>query len=174
MNSQNLEDHIDDPIKKVVAGLALLRFIPLMSCCGFSYDGEKVKKKHNYNRPYVYLEYLNMPPANKALLIDLIQMSGWNMTGFGEGQKFVDLSGPTWRVAMPLGWDEKDSPHQHESPNLIIQRMEFYLSRYKQSFLPEVEIVDGNKWYKEELKLKYWQYKPTNPWKVTPEIFDLL
>lgn len=168
-----LENHIDDPIKKCVVGMALLGFKPLMSCCGFSYRGEKVPKKH-LEKAYMYLSY---PDIKKGFmepnLLQIASLSGWKLDII-PGDHFIDFYAKTWRDTQPSHpWNDAKCPHFHETFVIGISALEKTLTSLKQYFQEKVQITDGNTFYKENCS-KYWQYEPTEPWEVTPEIFDKL
>lgn len=164
-----LENHIDEPIKKCVVGLALLGFVPCMSCCGFDYKGEKTKKKHILDKPYIYLDYTKLNSSLKSTLIDLAQAADWAISSAG---RFLDFYGRTPRNDFASNWKDSDSPHRHEISNLAIGRLQKALEDRKISFAQIAEITDGNHIYKEDFKLKYWQYEPTKSWLVTPQTFE--
>lgn len=165
-----LEDHIDDPIKKCVAGMALLGFKPEMSCCGFSYKTERVPKKH-LEKAYIFLDYKDLI-NNKlgTLLLQVGMQSGWDIN-LVNGEIFVDFYAPTWENRHP--WNDLKCPHFYEKFIIAISRLEKTLIGMKEHFKDSVVIRDGNNYYKENVS-KYWQYEPTQDWEVTPEIFERL
>lgn len=166
----NLEDHIDEPIKKCVVGMALLGFKPVMSCCGFNYKGEKVPKKH-LEKAYMYLDYPSL--IERKLGSDLLTIgteSGWNIGTF-RGKTFIDFYAPTWENKHP--WNDFNCPHFHEKFVIAIASLEESIINLKKHFKEKVVIEDGNTFYKEKVS-KYWQYEPTQDWEVTPETFDKL
>lgn len=167
-----LEDHIDEPIKKVVVGLALLGFHPVMSCCGFNYKGEKVAKTHLINKPYVYLDTKYLEAFHDSLLMRLAFGSGWTIDFNPKGNRFVDFWSRTWNKGHP--WEESKCPHQPEGCILAINSLEQCIEKSRSKFQEWFNIVDGNSIYINEFKLKHWQYAPTDPWRVTPETFDNL
>jgi len=171
MNESNkLEDHIDEPIKKCVVGMTLLGFKPLMGCCGFNYKGEKVPKKH-LEKAYLYLDYKNIQDNGLGgKLLQIAAISRWTINPL-QGLKFVDFYGDTWSKNHP--WSDVNCPHFHETFVLAINSLEKTLVSLKEYFLQKALIEDGNKYYKEEVS-KYWQYDPTESWEVTPEIFEKL
>lgn len=166
-----LEDHVDEPIKKCVVGMALLGFQPLFSCCGFTYRGEKVKKDHIWGKPYIFLNHAIMSGPLKALLVDLSINTGWTIGNIAP--TIVDFYFYNNAANTPPSWKEKDSPHFHEPSVLAISRLEKQLEALKEHFKP-TEIKDGNVIWKEDLKIRHWQYPSCASWKVTPETFDSL
>jgi hypothetical protein len=166
---QNLEDHIDEPIKKCVAGMALLGFNPIMSCCGFNYKGEKVPKKH-LEKAYLYLNGSSLNEKNSLILMKIAKESGWTIKPlFGSG--IIDFFAETWAKTHP--WNVPGCPHFHEVFVIAINYLERAINNHKNEFPKEgVKITDGNEMYKEVHK--YWQYEPTNSWVVTPEIYEKL
>lgn len=168
--SELLENHIDEPIKKCVAGMALLGFKPMMSCCGFSYKDEKVQKKH-LQKAYIYLDYKHLMENMKAgHLFHLANISRWKMDILNGGQ-FLDFYCDTWSAKHP--WADVNCPHFYEPFILGISALEKSIISLKQYFIPTATVEDGNKFYKENVS-KYWQYEPTESWIVTPEIFEKL
>jgi hypothetical protein len=164
----NLEEHIDDPIKKSVVGMALLGFVPIFSCCGFNYDGEKVKKTH-LEKPYIYLDKDMMNSESKAMLLDIAHESNWTIAPAGQ---YIDFHGWKWNGDHP--WKAEGCPHKPEIAVLALNYLERILETRKTLFKKSVKIVDGNFIYKNIKKIKHWQYKPSEAWEVTPEIFDKL
>ncbi len=166
MKSNQLEDHIDAPIKKCVAGLNLLGIRTLMSCCGFTYEGEKVPKKH-LGKSYIYIDLSKTPPDKAETILNLSRFSSWTIKPINESQ--LDFYGDYWEKDHP--WNDIDCPHYYEKFVLNINRLEKAIDRLSSLFLEEATIQDGNNDYANEYKIKYWQYKPTYPWIVTPEIY---
>ncbi len=163
-----LEDHIDEPIKKVVVGLSLLGFSVTMSCCGFAYKGERVPKKH-LDKAYVYLYNPHLTDPLKALLVDLSFESLWRFKTLGRGAVFIDFYANTWAKDHP--WADRGCPHNYEIFVLAIHDLERTIMLHKDRFSNRAVIRDGNKIYKESFNIKYWQYEPTEDWIVTPETF---
>lgn len=162
----NLSDHIDEPIKKCVMGMKLLGIEPWMSCCGFSYEGEKVKKKH-LGKAYMYIK---VPEATEkaALLLELSYKSRWILSPEPDAEiSFFDFYWDTWSKKHP--WADKDCPHHHENFVIGIHMLEKTLENKLGSLDMDkgyvVELRDGNEWY--DKNLKHWQYKPANPWVFT-------
>lgn len=157
--SNKLEDHIDEPIKKAVAGLNLLGFKTYMSCCGFTYDGEKVEKSH-LGKAYVYLDSDQVLNSDKLsiLLTRIALKSKWR---FQICDKFIDFYGDTWSPDHP--WSNHKSIHNYEvyllSINSLIREI-----RENRHFFQDCEIKDGNHSYLEVSK--YWKYKPCESWFV--------
>lgn len=120
--SDELKDHIDEPIKKCVVGLSLLGFKTIMSCCGFSYEEERVPKKH-LGKVYIYLLMDNFydfhEPNLSAILIRLSALSNW---------KIGPVNGAFFDKGMLFDF--------HAQP----------------SFLDEAVIRDGNRYYAEKMK----------------------
>lgn len=171
ITEKHLEYHIDDPIKKCVVGMALLGFTPLMSCCGFEYKGEKVKKTHLLDKPYIYLDVDKVFESSGMCrnLLNLAKSANWKLNFSSPSAYFIDFHGLGWENNHP--WKTEGCPHRHEMPNISISQLEKAIEVWKDHFLPKVEIIDGNKKYTELFKLKYWQYEPTESWIVTPETF---
>lgn len=167
----NLKDHIDDPIKKCVVGLNLLGIKTAMSCCGFTYKGELVPKKH-LEKTYIYIDLLNTPQNRMETLILLARKSTWTMAFFGEAHPFCDFYAPAWEKGHP--WNDENCPHFYEKAALGIHGLEEAIKSLRDYFLDEAIISDGNKMYTDTFKIKYWQYEPTEDWVVTKETFDSL
>ena len=171
IDQNKLENHVDEPIKKCVVGMALLGFTPIMSCCGFNYEGEKVPKKH-LKKAYIYLSYPDLVKNNLGTnLLQISQSSRWKINVL-PGDCFVDFYAQTWDGGHP--WDDEKCPHFYETFVLGINALEKTLTSLKQYFKPTVEIKDGNHFYTDPLVIKHWQYKPTESWMVTPATFDSL
>lgn len=168
---QKLEDHIDEPIKKCVVGMSLLGFEPMMSCCGFSYKGEKVPKEH-LKKAYIYLYFphLRGNALLCRLLLELSVTSRWNISPVS--QHIIDFYANHWDQNHP--WNKIGCPHNHEIFVLWIDSLEKAIEKYSSCFLDQAIINDGNNFYKDELKLKHWQYEPTENWIVTPETWNSL
>jgi hypothetical protein len=165
-----LENHIDEPIKKCVVGMALLGFKPLMSCCGFNYPQEKVPKKH-LNKVYMYLSLDDIQKNSRGTnLLQIMQLSNWKIDIL-SGAHFIDFYANTWDKNHP--WNDEKCPHFCEVFVLAINALERTLANLKPYFQKEAKIEDGNKFYIENVS-KFWQYKPCKEWVVTPEIFDKL
>jgi len=169
----NLELHIDDPIKKSVVGLALLGFKPVFSCCGFSYKGESVKKSHMTGKPYIYLD-ANLDIEHKELLFDIARQSFWTI-GFPGSGTYIDFYSPLGKFErQDHPWSSENSPHNCEPAVLTIAALERVLATKSSQFTNSVEIIDGNYIYKEIYKIKNWQYPVSLPWIVTPDTFNSL
>lgn len=175
--SNLLEDHIDAPIKKAVAGLALLGFNPIMSCCGFSYDNEAVPKTH-LKKAYVYLSWsaaISKIPyeAFSTALMTLSQVSDWTIApvkGFSDGLIVFDFYGNTWSSGHP--WKRKEAVHNYEVFVLAITSLNKVIEKYEDIMLDLILLEDGNKHY--EKLSKFWKYKSTEPWLITKEIWKNL
>jgi hypothetical protein len=159
----NLKDHIDEPMLGIVAGLNLLGFQTMMSCCGFSYKNEKVRKSH-LGKTYVYIKHENVPCV---FLSKLSIKSGWV---FQDRGLFIDWYGLGWQDWRQHEWTKKESVHNYEAFLMDISKMEQALYLYRNYMKDSVTIHDGNESYKENVS-KYWQYEPAEPWVVTKEEF---
>lgn len=164
--SNLLKDHIDDPIKKAVVGMNLLGFKTYMSCCGFSYEGESVKKSH-LGKCYLFLDYNQIISNNKFLAI-LSKISLKSKWVFKRHHDFVDFYGETWSKDHP--WASLGAVHNYEAFLLAINSLERVIEEQSGHFLDSALIEDGNLYYVKTVS-KYWQYKPTEPWLVTKEDF---
>ena len=175
--SNKLEDHIDTPIKKCVAGLAIMGFKPIFSCCGFSYKDEAVKKSHLPRKSYIYIDIKDTSLLIKGVLLDIAYQSQWGIGFVGENS--VELKYEGWNDNHP--WAAKDSPHQAEMNVIAINRLERVLAEKlktgmeveeNSNFLTRtVSLVDGNRIWKENGGLKYWQYEPCENWEFNLETF---
>jgi hypothetical protein len=166
----NLEDHIDEPIKKCVVGLALLGFTPIFSCCGFNYHGEKIRKDHFLNKPYIYIDYSKMTSELKEVLLDICFKSRWSI-GI-SGANCVDFHGWKWEKEHP--WSADGCLHKPEMNVISLRELEKVLETYRPKFQEQALIRDGNDVWKKDLGLKHWQYAPSESWWVTPDTFDKL
>lgn len=164
-----LEEHIDEPIKKCVVGLALLGYDPIFSCCGFSYKGEKIKKDH-LDEPYIYLDLSSMNQLQKSFILDLSKNAGWHITF--AGPDILNLKGSCFGPYHP--WSKKDSPHRYEQNVISIKALENFIESQIDKFNNQSTIKDGNKTYKNKYGLKHWQYEESDDWTVTPDIFNQL
>ena len=164
-----LEDHIDAPIKKVVAGLSLLGFETRMSCCGFEYKEPAVKKSHLTGKPYVYLwrRQIFESPRLKEILCDLSLRSGWKFDQLSE--EHVDFYGEKWKGGEDHPWGKDSAVHFYEQPLLTICSINKAIEVWKSEFRDYAYVRDGNHFYKNISS--FWQYEPTEPWHVTPEIW---
>lgn len=168
--TNKLEDHIDEPIKKAVVGMSLLGFKTYMSCCGFSYDNEKVYKSH-LEKAYIYLDskQITESTALSRRLLSLACLSGW---AINPNVPFVDFYGKHWEENHP--WKTKTSVHNYEVFLLSISRLNKAIETMKNEFLDfTVEIKDGNHHYIEEVS-SFWQYKPTESWFVNRNTYEAL
>ncbi len=166
-----LENHIDEPIKKSVVGMALLGFVPVFSCCGFNYHGEKVKKTHMLEKPYIYLSIPDLDDKLKALLLSISIKCQWKINIINSS--FIDFHGHKWDSDHP--WSAEGCPHKPEMPVLAIHSLEKALEEYKNNnFRVKAIIQDGNDLYKNKWGIKHWQYEPCEDWEVTPQTFDSL
>ncbi len=170
MDETNLEYHIDEPVKKSVVGMALLGFKPIFSCCGFTYHGEKVKKTHLPDKPYIFINLGYATSEQKSLLIDIARKSLWTIGPVDDN--IVDFHGWKWDKNHP--WNIEGSPHSMEPAVLSLNRLEKILEGYSGQFLDRIEIIDGNFIYKEVRNIKHWQYPTSSPWMVTPGVFASL
>lgn len=164
-----LEDHIDEPIKKCVVGMALLGFTPVFSCCGFHYNGEKIRKDHFLHKPYIYLDYPKMGDSLKSILIDICFKTHWKIN---ISSNCIDFHGWQWDKEHP--WSAEGCLHKPEMNVISLNNLEKVLEDYKKNFMENAVIRDGNDVWKKDLKLKWWQYEPSEPWEVTPATFDSL
>jgi len=167
-NTNSLQYHIDAPIRKCVVGLNLLGIKTGMSCCGFSYKGEEVEKKH-LAKSYIYI-INDLSPYNAKLLLDLAAMSQLTIDCIMGG--WIDFYGKTWHENHP--WADLKCPHYYESFVLAINALEKALEAKKHLFFDECIIKDGNSLYKDKFKIKYWQYEPAEDWILKKEEWDSL
>lgn len=165
-----LENHIDDPIKKCVAGMALLGFVPIFSCCGFRYKGERIRKDHFLNKPYIYIDHTKLNEKLKSLLLDICIKSKWKIDL--AGGNCIDFHGHNWNKEHP--WSAEGCLHKPELNVISLRELERVLEGYKEKFQEKISIRDGNDIWKKDFDLKYWQYEPAENWEVTPEIFSKL
>ncbi len=169
-----LENHIDAPIKKAVAGLALLGLNPYMSCCGFSYKDEVVPKTH-LKKAYVYLS-VSKKQEDAAdfskwaqVVTALSSLSGWHISPLNqsEDELYFDFYANTWNKGHP--WEEQNAVHYYETFVLAIFKLNQAIEKMSYLFKDRVILEDGNKKYS---KLSsFWQYEPTESWLITPEIW---
>jgi hypothetical protein len=164
----NLSDNIDLPIKKAVAGMALLGFTPIMSCCGFSYEGE-YKKSHLGNKPYIYL-YRNFD-NDQLLLAKLSRLSILSEWQFRAYNFFIDFHGQRFGKDHP--WGHPESFHSYEMPLISIKGLLDAIKSMKADFRPCV-LKDGNEIWAKRLNTQFWQAKPAQPWVISPEDYDSL
>lgn len=161
---KNLKDHIDEPILKAVAGLNLLGFKTNMSCCGFSYKGEKVKKSH-LGKSYIYLTtaQIRNSATLKTLLCDLCLDSKWL---FRNNEPFVDFYAAGWQNGET--WASRDSVHNYEMFVLNIKSLLDAIKSRENLMMDSVKVIDGYHFYKEKVS-SYWQYEPAEDWHLTKE-----
>lgn len=164
-----LENHIDTPIKKCIAGLNLLGIKTTMSCCGYTYDNELVPKKH-LNKAYIYVDLTNTVAYKCENLLILSNLSGWTLSPLNNN--IFDFYTKGWDKGHP--WDDPKCPHFYEVFLLGINRLEKAIDKLQDKFYDNVTITDGNEQYQKEYGIKHWQYKPTEPWVVTPTIYKTL
>lgn len=164
--SNLLKDHIDDPIKKSVVGMSLLGFKTYMSCCGFSYEGESVRKSH-LGKCYIYLDYDQVMRDNRLLyLLSIVSLrSKWV---FRNLYNFIDFYGETWNKDHP--WASLGTVHNYEQFLITINALEKAIEELSLNFQDGALIEDGNLYYVRNVS-KHWQYKPTEPWLVHKEDF---
>lgn len=166
MTEKNLRDNIDEPIRRCIAGMALLGFKTVFSCCGFNYKGQPKDRSHLIGKPYMYLEYT----ASSFQYLPLLMMStSWRLN-FLTGRKF-DFFGQGWNGSNHI-WNKEESIHHYEAAAIQIQSLENRLTTdpfFLRHMLDEVEIVDGNHEYKKQVK--HWQIDGSEPWLVTKENF---
>lgn len=172
--TNQLKDHIDEPIKKCVVGLNLLGFKTLFSCCGFSYKNEAVPKSH-LGKAYIYLDRSSFPTfygfspfkgeevKKKAIFFDIALKSGWNFKKVNDTT--IDFYGESWPANHP--WGHEGSVHFYEQMVLSIRSLESALDLWQDSFADQVTIECA---YKEWNKLmKYFNYEACESWTVTKE-----
>jgi hypothetical protein len=167
--SNLLQDHIDDPIKKAVVGMNFLGFKTYMSCCGFTYENEKVQKSH-LGKAYIYLDNYQVS-NNRDLLVLLGIISLETEWRFERKGVFIDFYGDTWNEGHP--WSMAGSVHSYEKFLLAIHSLVTSLISKKEYFQKSAVIEDGNEYYIKHVS-KYWKCKPTESWVVTSEDFDSL
>ncbi len=167
-----LKNHIDEPIKKSVVGLALLGFTPIFSCCGFTYKGEVIRKDHFQNKSYIYLSYAAIQHDNdlKALLIDIAYYASWNINHVGGG--IIDFHCCGWKGDHP--WNVDGCLHKPEVNVIACNYLEKAISKYTHKFKESAEIRDGNDVWKKDMGLKYWQYDTSKSWVVNTDTFNSL
>lgn len=158
----NLKDHIDVPIRKCVAGLALLGLKPMMSCCGFTYKGEEKEPRYksHLGKAYIYISYNGEAPLR---LLSLAAFSQWTINFLNPN--LIDFYAGTWHKDHP--WAKSGCVHNYEIFALALRSLENALQKQESFFLDKVTLVDGNRWYKEQTK--HWQYEPAEDWIITKE-----
>ena len=166
--SDYLKFNIDAPIRKAVAGMALLGFKPFFSCCGFDYEEQDkvMKKDHLIGKPYMFLEYNDS--FNPGIFLQIQTRCGWKTgvtPGFNGGVT-IDFHGHGWGDSQPgTPWSKRTSPHNYEIALLSILTLNGVLKDHKNYMLDKVTIIDGNSKYKSV----YWQQKPKISWEITKE-----
>lgn len=160
-------NHIDAPIRKAVAGMNLLGFNTYMSCCGFSYENEEVKKSH-LGKAYMYLDFEQVwkNPRLCDLLTKISLESNWN---YDRNRDFIDFYAKTWKKNHP--WSDYNSVHHYEVFLLAIKNLNDTIKRFENSFLDSVEIKDGNLYYLEKVS-SFWNYKPLPSWTIEKENWE--
>ena len=175
---KSLKHHIDQPIRKAVAGMALLGFKPLMSCCGFNYEGQEEGRKHFKGKPYMYLDARQetMDATQRYLIVNILIDSRWCMGAISNRFPLLDFYANTWTKDHP--WADPDCPHNPEMAVLAIHSLNNSISNFIQANEKmvidrgDVELVDGNEtMYKD---IPNWQYKPAEPWKINLDIWNAL
>ena len=153
----NLEDDIDVPIKKCVAMFALLGCKPQFSCCGFNYIGQPIHKCHQYGR----IVFLLGDKINSYGVLSQFNHS-WIFTGRPDCLDFsvgIENFVPDWR--------EITCVHYPETAVWLIDNLEKYLLNFKNMFVSEISLQDGNKQRNEVSR--YWQYPAKQDWLITKE-----
>lgn len=151
---KRLEDDIDEPIKKCVAMLALLRCEPTFSCCGFDYDGQPFHKSHQYGEPYIRMKsnLFSISITTQPLKY------GWYVVNVvGE----VSLC---WRASANPHWRNNNCIHFSEEIVGAIAWLEDGLLRNKDNMLDEVILTDTNR--KNKTLNRFWQYPPKEDWVI--------
>jgi len=158
-----LEQDIDEPIKRCVAALALLRCKPLWSCCGFDYESQPFHKTNMYGLAYVMLRD-NRHTRHIANLLrksTTLFKEQWQFRNhINDGEKVITIYARIKRD----GWDDKDSIHFSELGATYIQYLEEFLMSLSGEFADEVVLTDTNGLYKK--RFKSWQYPPKREWVI--------
>jgi hypothetical protein len=174
-----LEDHIDTPIKKCVAGFALLKFQTIFSCCGFTYRDESVPKTHLPLKSYLYISTRDLHREQRSMLFDIAMGSGWVISPIAGGE-MVDFHFRGWEQNHP--WAAANSPHKAELNVMGLKQLEDVLDSFifgfekthPTIFINPITIIDGNKLYKDGKGLKHWQYPVCDDWEITLDIYKQL
>lgn len=167
--SNKLEDHIDEPIKKAVAGMSLLGFKTYMSCCGFDYENPKVPKTH-LKKAYIFLDTAQIYNNDKlcSLFTRICVRSGWKFNAATD--PFLDFYAETWHNDHP--WKSPFAVHHYEIFLLAISALNKSIEAQSEHFIKgPVAITDGNKYYVDNVS-KFWAYKPTEDWIVSADQWE--
>lgn len=171
-----LENDIDEPVKPIVAMLALLDCGPLFSCCGFDYDGQPLHKTHEYGSVYFMLRntinsvsllrHLSSVEIARSLSDDVSVDWMWWMS---KNNVFILRSAFTAehdKVNYP--WTRRTSCiHYSEIATVQIRLMEKALYNLQEYFADEVVLKDTNAQYTD----MHWQYPALKPWMINKENF---
>jgi hypothetical protein len=154
-----LEDDIDEPIKRSVALLALLRCEPTFSCCGFDYDGQPFHKSHQYGEPYIRMK----SNLFSLSLTSCFMKFGWQVISVvGE----VTL---VWRSNGNPHWRDTNCIHYSEEIVGAIGWLEWFLMQNESKMADEWVLADTNS--KQKGMNRYWQYPPKKEWVIRKNDF---
>ena len=163
-----LEKDIDEPIRKVIALLALLGCKSAWSCCGFDYAGQPIHKSHQYGVCGIAL--LDTKRARK--IVKFIEASDglpfqnrnnawkWSYyTLYGDDLIYIQSD-----IETKNTWPDKDCIHYSEPGVIAIGLLENFLIKFKDDFLESVIVKDHNAIYKK--RYQNWQYQPKADWLI--------
>ncbi len=173
----SLENDIDIPIRGIVGMLALLRFEPLFSCCGFNYVGQPCHKTHQYGTVYVQMKGNLRNTAFIEKAQPFFEVSAWK--GFCVqdatfGVKAYISADFTlgWKREQGIKdgehpWNNKDCIHYCEHGLFAIKSLEKLLLANEHLFSEEVILKDANANMKD--MFNNWQYPVLNDWIIKKE-----
>ena len=171
-----LKDDIDVPVRSLVAMFALLGCEPLFSCCGFDYDGQPLHKTHEYGCVYFQMKKNELSLRMIVTLEDMKVIS--KLTNKSPDWEWWNIKDVLYlRSAFTFHHDKIKYPwtskrtciHYSEVGALNIKILENALWRLRDNFVDVVEIIDTNHVYKNDRKIRSWQYPVLEPWTITKE-----
>lgn len=159
-----LEEDIDYPIHNLVAMCALAGMSPMFSCCGFDYHGQPTYKSHQYGEPYIMFKR----DQEMVILFD------YQSKLFGCGWEIRDKKSHVLlnlKVPMNPYWRDPKSPHFSEEMVIALNSLERLLYPLLSPLFKEWVILHDTNATNHSVHLRYWQYPPRTPWKITKESF---
>jgi len=160
----SLKDDVDEPIRSVVAMLALLGCAPAWSCCGFDYEGQPHHKSHTHGYCYFVMSQDAMPMVesimsslpyqhNMANRWRLCKQTRYGKAACGLSSVFSNSTN---------AWNSSGSVHFSEPGVIAIGLLEESLYKLSDQFVDKVVLVDTNKEYKNTFPA--WVYPARGDW----------
>lgn len=169
----SLKDDIDEPMRLIVAMLALLNCEPQFSCCGFNYPTQPLHKTHLYGVSYIRCSENEWSKA----LSDYLKLELQEEIKDHDKWQAINKQKRIYfecHFHKSFGnWDEYKAWNFGEClhyPEIAVSQIKYFENKLKvlhEYFSDDAELQDTNEKYREYNS--YWGYDPLPSWHITKD-----